>query len=565
MLIPLLQNVSMLLAMVVIFAVITSRSGGYLLRNRDGAPRLQVQIGFLTGLIAIAMILTPVRYAGMFLDARSILISLTALFFGPVPAAICMVIAGSYRAYVGGPVAYTALLTILSSGLIGLIWRHYRKPVLDRMGLVELYLFGVAVHIAMIGFVFAMPHKLMLAVFTDIAMPILLIFPLASAVIGSLLVRFLHEESMAQEIKLSEERYRLLADNVTDIILQYDLQGRLSYVSPSVRQLGHSPEALAGSPKDLLTHPDDAAALGVRFQEIARGQSCGRFDVRLRRADGGWVWMESNPAGVRDEAGRIVGVMSVLRDVAARRAAVAALRDVRTELARVARISALGAFGASLAHEINQPLAALVTNSDVAQRLLACDPPNLAMVERAVVRSARDARRASDIIARMRSLVTKGPSVATDFDLNDAIAEVLALTEGEQQRLDVTTEADLTGDAVVIHGDRIQFQQVVLNLIQNAIEAMRSTPEPERRLVVRSRIVEDGDVLVEVEDRGPGLDPAAVEEVFERLFTTKEGGTGLGLTISKSIIEAHGGRIWAAAAEPLGAVFRFQLPLAGRR
>ena len=105
----------------------------------------------------------------------------------------------------------------------------------------------------------------------------------------------------------------------------------------------------------------------------------------------------------------------------------------------------------------------------------------------------------------------------------------------------------------------------MLNLIQNAIEAMRSTPEPERRLVVRSRIVEDGDVLVEVEDRGPGLDPAAVEEVFERLFTTKEGGTGLGLTISKSIIEAHGGRIWAAAAEPLGAVFRFQLPLAGRR
>ena len=182
-----------------------------------------------------------------------------SLRFGPVPAAICMVIAGSYRAYVGGPVAYTALLTILSSGLIGLIWRHYRKPVLDRMGLVELYLFGVAVHIAMIGFVFAMPHKLMLAVFTDIAMPILLIFPLASAVIGSLLVRFLHEESMAQEIKLSEERYRLLADNVTDIILQYDPAGVIQFASPSVSRLGYSPSDVVGRNMADFSHPEELA------------------------------------------------------------------------------------------------------------------------------------------------------------------------------------------------------------------------------------------------------------------------------------------------------------------
>ena len=563
MLIPLLQNVSMLLAMVVLYAVITGRGGGYLLRNRDRGLRLQVQTGVMTGLITIAMILTPVKYSGMFLDARSILISLTALFFGPIPAVISMIIAGSYRAYVGGPVVFTAILTILSSGLIGLMWRCFRKSVLYKLSLLELYAFGIVVHLAMLGFMFLMPYKIMIAAISQLAIPIFLIFPLASAVIGSLLVRFLHEERMDQEIKVSEERYRLLADNVSDIILQYDLQGRLTYASPSVRQLGYGSEGLTGVARDTLTHEDDAAVLGERFQEISQGLPCGTFEVRLRKADGNWVWMESNPATARDEAGRIVGVLAILRDVTARREAEATLREVRSELARVARISALGAFSASLAHEINQPLAALVTNSDVALRLLSDDPPNLPMVERAVMRSGRDARRASEIIARMRSMITKGPSVAADFDLNEAISEVLTLTEGEQQRLNVITETDLTGGTVVIRGDRVQFQQVVLNLVQNAIEAMRATPQGDRRLWVRSAVVEGGEVMVEVEDRGPGLAPAAAEQMFERLFTTKEGGTGLGLTISKSIVEAHGGRIWAAAAEPLGAIFRFQLPQAG--
>ena len=415
----------------------------------------------------------------------------------------------------------------------------------------------------MLGFMFLMPYKIMIAAISQLAIPIFLIFPLASAFIGSLLVRFLHEERMDQEIKVSEERYRLLADNVSDIILQYDLQGRLTYASPSVRQLGYGSEGLTGVARDALTHEDDAAVLGERFQEISQGLPCGTFEVRLRKADGNWVWMESNPATARDEAGRIVGVLAILRDVTARREAEATLREVRSELARVARISALGAFSASLAHEINQPLAALVTNSDVALRLLSDDPPNLPMVERAVMRSGRDARRASEIIARMRSMITKGPSVAADFDLNEAISEVLTLTEGEQQRLNVITETDLTGGTVVIRGDRVQFQQVVLNLVQNAIEAMRATPQGDRRLWVRSAVVEGGEVMVEVEDRGPGLAPAAAEQMFERLFTTKEGGTGLGLTISKSIVEAHGGRIWAAAAEPLGAIFRFQLPQAG--
>jgi len=244
----------------------------------------------------------------------------------------------------------------------------------------------------------------------------------------------------------------------------------------------------------------------------------------------------------------------------ARRAAEEALREVSNELIRVSRISSLGAFSASLAHEINQPLAAMVTNSEVALRWLSRDPPELAKLEQAVKRSAQDAKRAGEIVDRMRSMMTKGPSKTADFDVNLAIREVLALTQVERSP-DLRTTIELSSQAPVVSGDRIQIQQVMVNLIHNAMEAMQAAPAGERWLKIRSDVVEDGMVRVEVEDRGSGFDPAKADRIFEQLFTTKSGGTGLGLSISKSIIEAHGGRIWAKPASPNGAIFCFQLPL----
>ncbi|MGZ3274813.1 MAG: ATP-binding protein [Caulobacteraceae bacterium] len=563
MLIPLLQNVSMLLAIVVVYALIGGRAGGYLLRTRTRDVVVQLQSGLAVGLIAVAMILTPVRYAGLLLDARSILLSLTALFLGPIPSVVALAMAMAYRIYTGGPAILPALLVMSTSIGVGLLWRRFRRPKLDRIRLAELYLFGLAVHVAIVSLAFVTPASLLLAGLKGIAAPLLLIFPLAEAVIGGLLARFARQEAMAQAIKINEERYRLLADNVSDIILQHDLDGRINYVSPSVSQLGYAPEALIGMIRFDFIHPDDVDNMRRRLREVGEGVACSRIDARARRAGGDWAWIESIPSPIRDDQGRIVGVLSVCRDVTARVEAESTLREIRAEMARVARISALGAFSASLAHEINQPLGALVINSDVAQRLLTTDPPDLAKVSRVVERSARDARRVSEIVARMRSLTTRRPAVAADFDINDAIAEMLALSQGELRRWAVPVEAVLHADTAPIHGDRIQIQQVVLNLIQNAIEAMRDTPETERRLLVRCGLADEGQVLVEVEDRGPGLDPAASDAVFERLYTTKEGGTGLGLAISKSIVESHGGRIWAGPAQPHGAVFKFHLPQQG--
>ena len=366
-------------------------------------------------------------------------------------------------------------------------------------------------------------------------------------------------------LRQSEERYRLLADNVTDIILRFDLDGRIVYASPSVRRYGYRPEGLIGGLIGANVHPGDVALARQSFADVAEGRPGRRTEWRARTADGGSFWVESWPAPILDEAGTLVGILAVMRNVDERKAAERALREANAELMRVARVSALGAFASSIAHEINQPLAAVVSNSEAAMRWLAKVPANIEEAVEALGRVARDALRASEVVGRMRSLVTKQEPVYADFQVNDAIREVLTLTQREQHNLDVEASLSLTDGDSTIHGDRIQFQQVILNLVLNAIEAMRETPSDEKRLTIRTSLTDDGAILVEVEDGGAGIDADAADHIFEHLFTTKVGGTGLGLAIAKSIIEAHGGRIWAEPAIPRGAIFKLSVPTAAHR
>jgi two-component system, LuxR family, sensor kinase FixL len=303
------------------------------------------------------------------------------------------------------------------------------------------------------------------------------------------------------------------------------------------------------------TDTEQLAAITAEFEEgLSRGP-----EICCRRRDGGTFWAGVYISPVRDQSGAIVQHFASFVDLTRQKAAGLALSEVNAELVRVARIITLSVFGASIAHEINQPLAALTVNNETALLWMSKNPPNLSMAESAIKRSMDNAHRASEIIARMQSLVTRGPSKVVEFDVNDAIREVFAITAAERQRAKVTVTADLTPGPLTISGDRIQVQQVLLNLIGNAIEAMRDAPEQERRLFIRSGLVEHDQVQVEIEDRGPGLDPETAHQIFDHLFTTKTGGTGLGLSISRSIVESHGGRIWAEPANPNGAVFRFQI------
>jgi C4-dicarboxylate-specific signal transduction histidine kinase len=233
------------------------------------------------------------------------------------------------------------------------------------------------------------------------------------------------------------------------------------------------------------------------------------------------------------------------------------------ELAHVTRVATLGEMSASIAHEINQPLGALVNNLGACLGWL--DAENLEEARNSVALVMDDAQRASEIIIGIRALVKKAPPQKDWLDINQIIREVIGLGQSEVQRNHVALETQLSDDMPLVFADRIQLQQVMLNLMMNAIEAMSGAADGPRELLVRSGPNESQGVLVSVQDSGPGLDPKSVDHLFDAFYTTKPHGLGMGLAISRSLIEAHGGRLWAAANTPHGAVFQFTLPIGSEK
>ncbi len=273
--------------------------------------------------------------------------------------------------------------------------------------------------------------------------------------------------------------------------------------------------------------------------------------------------------------------VGTVMDITARKQAQEAVSKAQAELAHVTRVTALGEMTASIAHEVNQPLAAVVTNANASLRWLSGESPNLAEAREAIRRIIRDGNRGGEIIGRIRALAKKAPPKKDWLDLNEAIGEVVAMARSEVQRNRVLLQTKLANDLPLILGDKIQLQQVILNLLMNAVEAMSGAGEGPRELGVNSEKVADihGEpkeeryqnrglvdtewthVLVTVRDSGPGLDPQRLSRLFDAFYTTKPQGLGMGLAISRSIIEAHGGRLWAKANTPYGALFQFTLPI----
>jgi C4-dicarboxylate-specific signal transduction histidine kinase len=237
-----------------------------------------------------------------------------------------------------------------------------------------------------------------------------------------------------------------------------------------------------------------------------------------------------------------------------------ALRNTQAELAHVTRVTTLGELTASIAHEVNQPLAAVVTNASASLHWLAGQPPNFDEARQALARIIKEGHRASEVIARIRALARKAPPRKDWLDINETIREVFALTRSQVQKNHIALETHLAPDLPLIPGDRIQLQQVLLNLILNAVEALGRVSDSPRQLLVSTSKDELKGVLVAVGDSGPGLAAASLEQLFEAFYTTKADGMGMGLTISRSIIEAHGGRLWATANDHSGATFQFTLP-----
>jgi PAS domain S-box-containing protein len=271
-------------------------------------------------------------------------------------------------------------------------------------------------------------------------------------------------------------------------------------------------------------------------------------------------YLAASYSPLRPNPERVDAALVITRDLTDLMLASEALREVQMELAHANRVATMGQLTASIAHEVNQPIAAAVTNAQAASRWLGADPPNLDEACEALARIVTDGRRAGDVIDRIRAMTKKTPARKERFDLNEAIRDVLALTRSEVLRQSTSVQTQLAADLPSVKGDHVQLQQVILNLIMNAIEAMSGLAEGPRELRISTGRDAAGSVLVTVHDTGLGLDPQNVERVFEAFYTTKPGGMGMGLAICRSIIEAHGGQLWASANEPQGAVFQFTVP-----
>jgi PAS domain S-box-containing protein len=307
-----------------------------------------------------------------------------------------------------------------------------------------------------------------------------------------------------------------------------------------------------------LVHPEDLPSFDAGIQRSATGED---FDLvfRIVTASGDTRHVHAVARVIEQIAGRPLFI-GAMQDVTERRVAEEALNKARAELTQLARVMTLGALTASIAHEVNQPLSGIITNASTCLRMLAADPPNVDGARATAQRTLRDGNRASEVIQRLRTLFTRQQPKTEPVDLNEATREVLALSSSELRGSRVILETDFDESLPAVTGDRVQLQQVILNLILNAGDAMSEIDDrPRNLLVATSR--EDADwVRLSVRDSGVGIDPKSLAKVFDAFYTTKSHGMGIGLSISRSIIESHGGRMWASANDGPGATFSFAIP-----
>jgi signal transduction histidine kinase len=316
------------------------------------------------------------------------------------------------------------------------------------------------------------------------------------------------------------------------------------------RKLGSHFLMVGVSPDENMGTPNSPrVASGIPFD----------FELRLRRFDGEYRWFENRHVPIRDDSGRIARWYLLLTDIEDRTRALARLDQMQSDFAHINRVTMMGELVASLSHEITQPIASARNNASAAQNFLDMQPPDLGEAREALRCVVGDTDRAGDMIDRIRDHIKKAPPRKGEFDLNEAINEVIVLGRSAIIKNGVSVQTRLSEELFPIHGDRVQLQQVVLNLLLNAVEAMGSREAGARELSISTEQDHRG-ALVVVRDSGPGIDPSHLERVFDAFYTTKSSGMGMGLSICRSIIEAHGGRLWASANPPRGANFQFALP-----
>jgi PAS domain S-box-containing protein len=366
------------------------------------------------------------------------------------------------------------------------------------------------------------------------------------------------------QVAQSEERWRLVFENSAIGVVLADLDGRFLAANPVYEQmLGYTEEELQKLSFLDITHEEDLELNRKLIGELLAGKRQQfQIEKQYRRKDGSLIWVRNNVSLVPGTERVPQSLMALSEDVTERKRAEEALAQVRSELAHVSRVTTLGAMTASIAHEVNQPLSGILTNASTCTRMLAHDPPNIEGARETVRRLIRDGNRMAEVISRLRALFSKKDAAIESMNLNEAVLEVIALCIVDLQKNRVVLRPELPDDLPLVKGDRVQLQQVILNLLRNGSDAMSTVEDRPRQLVIRTERDEGDRVRLTVQDAGVGFDPQVVNRLFDPFYTTKGEGMGIGLSVSRYIIESHHGRMWATLNDGPGAAFSFSIPRA---
>ncbi len=562
----LVNNAALLMALGLLYDTVSGS------KKARGSSFYQIVSGLLIGGIAIVLMATPVRWEpGVIFDTRTILLGLAGLFFGALPACIAMALAAAYRFNLGGGGVVMGIATIASSGLIGLAWRQVRAQRRQEFSLTELYLFGVAVHVTMVLCMLLLPQELIKKFITSLALPVLLIYPIGTALLGMLLANRKKRNQIEDELRKSEQRFRELFQNITDPVYISNQAGKIIAANrQACRELGYSREELL-----QLTLADVDASESVHDQfarnlEILKQGSSITFESSHRRKDGSIFPVELNVQAV-DYADQ-PAVLGVARNISERKQAEDERLKLEQQLLHAQKLESLGVLAGGIAHDFNNILTAIIGNADLALMRLAPGSPaadNLQRIEQAACRAA-------DLAKQMLAYSGKGRFVVEHLDLNSLLEEMLQMLQVSISKK-AELRLDLTRPLPAVEADATQLRQIIMNLVINASEALddasgviaiktgsRECDENGLKTIWLAENLTAGRyVWLEVSDSGCGMDPETLSKIFDPFFSTKFTGRGLGMAAVLGIVRGHRGAITVDSQPGRGTTFTVLLPASG--
>lgn len=557
-----LQNAALLLALVVLYDLLT-------LESLPRRPLLEkVLAGAALGAAVLLVMAAHIPlYPGVVFDTRSVLLSLAGLFFGALPVAVAAAAAAAYRIFLGGPGAAMGTAVIFSSAAAGLCWRRYRRGPLSRISAGELYALGLVVHGVMLACTAFLPPAERGPTFRAVALPVLLVYPLATAAVGLLLRQRLERREALSALRESEQRLKQIVEHSTNLFYSHTPEHVLTYVSPQSRYfLGCSPEEARVRWTEFITgNPVNARGYEATERAIQTGLAQPPYELELKTQDGRTLWVEVHEAPVVKE-GRTVAVVGALTDITDRKRAEEERRQAEAQLQGAQRMEAVGRLAGGVAHDFNNMLNILRIHTEVARRR--AGEPEVLVRSLEEIGEATD--RAAGLVRQLLGFARKQPVSPRVFPLNEALAPLVSLLRpavGREARL-LFEPGDLPKP---VRMDPGQLDQVVTNLVVNARDALegpgtitlRTAPfVPDEEFLHRFPYVGPGEyVLLEVEDTGKGIPEELLSKAFEPFFTTKgEQGTGLGLATVYGIVKQNGGFVHLESREGRGTVVRVCLP-----